>query len=73
MYEPTSADKIWNRACKGPYEASLPGDLALEAMPCFHNVAMNEGVLHAIERFSLREPDAIKNGVKYLELTRSRN
>jgi len=65
MYELTSADKIWNRACMGPDEASLPGDLALEAMLGFHSVAMNGGVLHAIECFSLEELDAIKDGYRY--------
>jgi hypothetical protein len=65
MYEQALADKIWNRACIGQEPASTAGDAALEAMLGFHSGAMNGGVLHSIEGFSLEELDVIKDGYRY--------
>lgn len=68
MYQLTLTDKIWNRACMGPDLASAPGDSALEAMISFHSVAMNGGVLHAIECFNAEELEKVKAGYIYFGL-----
>ncbi len=65
MYQPTTADKIWNRACAGRDAASTPADAALESMISFHSVAMNGGVLHAIDCFSSEELEKIKHSYAY--------
>lgn len=48
-----AADNVWNRATEAwePSERAGfgPGDLALTGLLAFHSVAMNGGVLHALE------------------------
>ena len=49
MAELTEADMIWNRACGADPLRSLPGDRALADLLRAHSLAMNGGVLHAVE------------------------
>ncbi|MBI3821442.1 MAG: hypothetical protein HY289_02055 [Planctomycetes bacterium] len=49
MYNLTQADRIWNRACGESPLRSLPGDRALADLLWAHGLAMNGGVLHAVE------------------------
>lgn len=65
MYQPTITDEIWNRACKTGVPASTPGDSALESMIVFHSVAVNGGVLHAIEHFTPEKLEKVKDGYRY--------
>ena len=51
----TKADKIWNRACLREFSNPGPGDRALGDLLLFHGLAMNGGVLHAIECCSADE------------------
>ena len=48
----TPADEIWNRACQGGGATPRAGDLALSALLLFHGLAMNGGVLHAVDCLS---------------------
>lgn len=43
-------DRIWNRALGPADGADRDGDAALRAVLEFHSMAMNGGVLHAIQR-----------------------
>ncbi len=44
------AERIWNRACAlEPRDSDRVGDRALAAMILFHSLAMNGGVLSALE------------------------
>ena len=69
MYQFTEADKVWNRAC-GQGECNSPrgGDLALAALITFHSVAMNGGVLHALETCSEAQITAAANGYRFFGL-----
>ncbi len=74
MSDAITAQLIWNRACDwgaGPL-AVPPGDQALENMLLFHGVAMNGGLLHAIDHFGSEELDGmldpIKSGYRYFGL-----
>jgi hypothetical protein len=51
----TQADMIWNRACGENPIRSLPGDRALTDLLRAHGLAMNGGVLHAVELLSASE------------------
>ncbi len=64
MDEPSSADLIWDRACKGDLYASLPGDLALDVLFAFHGCTMNGGIFHALESLGERVPCA-KDAYRY--------
>jgi hypothetical protein len=64
----TYAYLIWNRACEGNAATLLPGDRALEAMLAFHGVAMNGGVLHALEQFGSDELEAAESGYRFFGL-----
>ncbi len=61
------ADAIWNRAALeygGP--RPLSGDSALAAALRLHNLAMNSGVLDAIERLADSELDEAQRGYAWL-------
>jgi hypothetical protein len=61
-------DKIWNRALENSDEALLSGDLALSSMLIFHSVAMNGGIVHAIECVNTAELPAIQAGYRFFDL-----
>jgi hypothetical protein len=62
--------RIWNRACMESPRGSLtqPGDRALADMMLFHGLAMNGGVLHALEVLSVDERRAALRGFRYFGL-----
>ena len=66
VYQFTEADKVWNRAC-GQGECNSPrvGDAALTALITFHSLAMNGGVLHAIETCSEAQITAAASGYRF--------
>jgi hypothetical protein len=70
MPELTEADLVWNRACLANWAAVLPGDRALRAMVTFHSVAMNGGVVHAVEYFKSDELDDAESGYGFFGLER---
>ncbi len=45
----TTADLIWNRACEGGGSNPGKGDRAPAALLKAHGLAMNRGVLYAVE------------------------
>jgi hypothetical protein len=62
----SDADLVWNRACFGKLDAcAFRGDRALTALLLFHGLAMNGGVLHAVECLQPRELAAAKSGYRY--------
>jgi hypothetical protein len=66
-----AADAVWNRACaeaRGPKHLSKPGDRALADMILAHSLAMNGGVLHALESLSRMELTAALDGYRYFGL-----
>jgi hypothetical protein len=65
MSELTNVDLIWNRACAGQTATLLPGDRALAALLLVHGLAMNGGVLHAVERATPHELDDAKSGYRF--------
>jgi hypothetical protein len=65
MYESNTAGKIWDRACFGGGEAPRSGDKALTALLLFHGLAMNGGVIHALECLALEQISAAKYGYRY--------
>ena len=65
MHKLNSVDKIWNRACYGGGESPCAGDKALAALLLFHGLAMNGGVLHAVECLSVRQLTEAKDGYTY--------
>src|SRR5262245_34708977 len=68
MTELSKADLVWNRACLGDAAALLSGDRALRAMLTFHNIAMNGGVLHALEHFDPDVLERAKSGYQFFNL-----
>jgi hypothetical protein len=56
----SDADEIWNRACDPFAPFSHPGDAALAAVLLCHGMAMNGGLLHAVEGL---EPDQRERAV----------
>ena len=69
MYQFTEADKVWNRACgQGDCNSPRPGDSALAALIKFHSLAMNGGVLHALETCSEAQIDAVAGGYRFFRL-----
>ncbi|MEE2730693.1 MAG: hypothetical protein VYA55_07700 [Pseudomonadota bacterium] len=63
MDQLTSSEKVWNRACmKAGGSALRVGDKALAAMIYFHGLAMNGGVLHALECCNDSEISSAING-----------
>src|SRR5437879_3934284 len=65
MSELTNVDLIWNRACAGDAAALLVGDRALAALLLVHSLAMNGGVLHAVECVAPHELDDAKSGYRF--------
>ena len=61
----TEADMIWNRACGQDPLWALPGDRALADLMHAHGLAMNGGVLHAIECMTPKELSDAKAGYRY--------
>jgi len=68
MYELTQADRIWNRACGDDPLRTLPGDRALADMLMAHGLAMNGGVLHAVECLTATELSDAEDGYRYFGL-----
>ncbi|WP_104525192.1 DMP19 family protein [Blastococcus atacamensis] len=56
----SDADEVWNRACDPFAPFSHPGDAALAAVLLCHGMAMNGGLLHAVEGL---EPDQLARAV----------
>ena len=68
MAELTEADMIWNRACGEDPLRSLPGDRALADLLRAHGLAMNGGVLHAVECLTAEELTDAEAGYRYVVL-----
>ena len=69
MVKLSRQDKIWNRACLesgGPSPAA--GDQALASLLLAHGLAMNGGVVHALECLSQAELAAAVAGFDYFDL-----
>lgn len=65
------ADDIWNRACAEagrPKTLTAPGDRALADMVLVHSLAMNGGLLHAVESCTADEVAAAVRGYRYFGL-----
>ncbi|MDG0832992.1 hypothetical protein [Roseateles saccharophilus] len=56
---------IWNRACFGGEGSERAGDVALNALLKFHGLAMNGGVLHAVECLTQAELINACKGFQY--------
>jgi hypothetical protein len=61
------ADAVWNRACE-PRRFPSPGDDALSALLLLHGMAMNGGLLHAVEGLTDDELDRGVQAFRYLDL-----
>jgi hypothetical protein len=68
MAELTEADMIWNRACGEDPLRSLSGDRALADLLRAHGLAMNGGVLHAVECLTASELSDAGAGYRYYGL-----
>ncbi len=69
VYQFTEADKVWNRACgQGECLSPRPGDSALAALIKVHSLAMNGGVLHALETCSEEQLVTAAGGYRYFGL-----
>src|SRR6266404_4346418 len=62
------ADMIWNRACGKDPVRSLPGDRALADLLKAHGLAMNGGVLHAVECLNASELSDAESGYRFYGL-----
>jgi len=60
-----SSETIWNRACGNGPAAPGAGDTALMAVLTFHGLAMNGGVLYALQCLTAGELDAARAGYRY--------
>ena len=70
--EMTNADLVWNRATTDEGRASsFPGDRALASLLSAHGLAMNGGVLHAVELLSDSALRAAMEGYRYFGLVES--
>ena len=70
MHELSNTDLIWNRACEGTTATLLPGDRALRAMIACHGLAMNGGVLHAVEHLESDRFEDAEAAYRYFGLDR---
>jgi hypothetical protein len=61
----TQADMVWNRACGESPMRSLPGDRALADLLRAHGLAMNGGLLHAVECLTVRELSDAEAGYRF--------
>jgi hypothetical protein len=68
MTKLTEADMIWNRACGQDPVRSLPGDRALADLLRAHGLAMNGGVLHAVECLGPGELSDAEAGYRFYGL-----
>jgi hypothetical protein len=68
MAELTEVDMIWNRACGEDPLRALPGDRALADLLHAHGLAMNGGVLHAIECMTAEELSDAQAGYRFFGL-----
>jgi len=68
MAKLTEADMIWNRACGDDPLRALPGDRALADLLYAHGLAMNGGVLHAVECMTAAELSDAEAGYRYYGL-----
>jgi hypothetical protein len=68
MYELTEANMIWNRACGDEPLRFLPGDRALADLLRAHGLAMNGGVLHAVECLTAAELTDAEAGYRFYGL-----
>jgi hypothetical protein len=68
MYEMTTADLIWNRACAGGGSDPRAGDRALAALLIAHGLTMNGGVLHAVECLTPSEMSDAQSGYRFFGL-----
>jgi len=74
VYQFTEADRVWNRACgQGDCDNPGVGDSALAALLAFHGVAMNGGVLHALEACSGVDIGAATAGYRFFGLAEVAN
>jgi hypothetical protein len=68
MYKLKEADMIWNRACGEDRLRTHPGDRALADLLRAHNLAMNGGVLHAVECLTCSELSDAESGYRFYGL-----
>jgi len=68
MAELTRSDMIWNRACDPNHLRTLPGDRALADMLRAHGLAMNGGVLHAVECLTTSQLSDAEAGYRFYGL-----
>lgn len=62
----SAADRVWNRAVlEGGGPNALLGDRALADLMLLHGLAMNGGVLHALECLDEKERDAAVAGYAF--------
>jgi hypothetical protein len=64
-------DEIWTGACAEagrPKSLTAPGDRALADMILAHSLAMNGGVVHAVESLTTEERAAAVEGYRYFGL-----
>ena len=59
------SETIWNRACGNGPATPGAGDTALMAVLTFHGLAMNGGVLYALQCLTAGELDAARAGYRY--------
>lgn len=62
------ADEIWNRACDPSLSSTHPGDAALVAVLLCHGMAMNGGLLHAVQGLEPDERERAVAGFRLLGL-----
>ncbi len=62
------AELLWNRACNPDCDATCPGDRALAGLLLAHGLAMNGGVLHAVECLDEARFDRAVLGYRYFGL-----
>ena len=69
MYALSDADKVWNRAAmEAGGSEPRSGDRALADLLLFHSLAMNGGVLQALEELSAENVKDAIQGFRYFEL-----
>ena len=67
MSEP-DPDQIWNRACDPFLTCTHPGDAALAAVLLCHGMAMNGGLLHAVQELEPDQRERAVDGFRLLGL-----
>ena len=63
-----NADEIWNRACDPDLASTHPGDAALAAVLLCHGMAMNGGLLHAVQGLEPDQRERAVDGFRLLGL-----